>query len=116
MVAAARSASSVPPSTTVRMALLMSWSSGTNRTSSALAVGVRNGQVPHRCPPTQKIGEQIVARGRQYGFWMELNSFDRQYAMPQAHDETVGLGRNLELWRQGRSLHDQRVISGGLKR
>ena len=31
---------------------------------------------------------------------MELHAFDRQRAMPQTHDQTIGFGRDLQLRRK----------------
>src|SRR5215212_3353567 len=114
MAAADCSASSVPPSTTVRIASLMS-RSRTNRSSPTLAISRRDRQLSHWRPSSQEVGKEIIARRRQNRLRVELDAFHRQGAMSQAHHQAVGLGRDLELGRQCCSIDDQRVIPGGLK-
>src|SRR5215212_4981293 len=96
MAAAACSASRVPPSTTVRIAPLMSWSSDTNWSPPTLAIGCRNRHLPHRRSPSQEVRQEIIARRRQNRLWVELDAFDRQPAVSQSHDQAVDFGGNLE--------------------
>src|SRR6266404_7537477 len=48
---------------------------------------------------------------------MELHSLDGEFAMTQRHDfAVVALGRDFETGRKRVSLHDERMVSAGLKR
>ncbi len=64
--------------------------------------------------PCEEVAEELDPDGSEDGLGVELDAFDGQLAVAQAHDGAVaGLGGTLQLAGQAFPLDDERVVARG---
>jgi len=61
----------------------------------------------------EEIAQHLHTDFGKHGFGMELDAFELQLTMAQAHDKAVGFGGNLELAGEPFLFHDQRMVTRG---